>query len=244
MSALQKVLEKTDPGPEYAHVLQPPGPLRAFGKKLFEIYCHLLFTLYCPLKVTGRENLPEPPFLFCSNHNSHMDTGVLMIASGLSFRKFGMMAASDYFFDNSIRRFFMCMMMDLLPIERKANRRSILKMLAACRDYTNSGRNLILYPEGTRSTDGSMQEFKRGAAMIADELELPIVPAYIHGTYSAMPKGSNLMRPARLHVVIGKPVYPKEHRNGNGISKSVLHHSLTEELKNRIEHLMEHNGKL
>jgi len=60
------------------------------------------------------------------------------------------------------------------------------------RDFSQKEQGgLILYPEGTRSPDGKLQRFRKGASMLAMHLGLPIIPAYINGTYAAMPKGRN-----------------------------------------------------
>jgi len=242
MQLSKAAIAEVNPGPEYDHILKP-SPVRRFTKKLFQIYCKLLFTFYCPVKVTGRENLPDASFILCSNHNSHMDTGALMLASGLSFNRFGMMAASDYFFNNHLRRIFLGLLMDLVPVNRKPSRHEVLKMLAACRQFTQNGqRSLILYPEGTRSKTGEMQRFKRGAAMIAVELGLPLVPAYVEGTFRAMPKGRSLMKPSRIKVRIGEPIYPDAVGANNGHPKSTVYRQLTSELKNRICQLSQENG--
>ena len=61
--------------------------------RIFEIYCKTVFKVYCPLKIVGQERLPKSRYLLCSNHQSHMDSGVLMAATGKPFSKCGMVAA-------------------------------------------------------------------------------------------------------------------------------------------------------
>jgi long-chain acyl-CoA synthetase len=70
------------------------------------------------------------------------------------------------------------------------------------------GRILCVFPEGGRSRDGSIKEFKKGVGIIAGELNMPLVPVAIRGTYEMMPAGRRFPRPAKLDVFIGKPVYP------------------------------------
>ena len=244
MKSLQDALAKTSLGPEYAYLSQPLTFFQKAGKKTFELYCKTLFTLYCPLQVQGRENIPEPPFIFCSNHNSHMDTGVLMRCSGLPVKNFGMMAASDYFFENKSRKFFLGSLMNLIPVNRKSTYKNIVEAMAACREFTKDrNRNIIIYPEGTRSLTGQIQSFKHGAALISAELKLPIVPVYIKGTYDSMPKGKSFMKPRRLHAVIGLPIFPEQfiHENKNGKPMSG-YRLLTTELEKSILSLKEDNG--
>jgi len=130
VKSLKDALAKTKLGPEYAYLSQPLTFFERAAKKVFEWYCKALFTLYCPLQVQGRENIPQSPFIFCSNHNSHMDTGVLMRCSGLPVKNFGMMAASDYFFENKNRRLFLGSLMNLIPVNRKSTYKSMVEALS------------------------------------------------------------------------------------------------------------------
>ena len=85
--------------------------------KSFETFSRFILKFYAPLTVSGRENLPEGPFILISNHHSHIDTTVLLVGSGKSFSEFGIMAAHDYFFEKkNIARY----MLNLLPIERNS----------------------------------------------------------------------------------------------------------------------------
>lgn len=170
----------------------------------FETFCKTIFRLYCPLSVTGQENLPEPPFLICSNHASHIDSTMLMAASGLSFRKVGLIAAKDYFFDQS-HRFYLHYMMNLVPIARGTGSRAIKDTIVACRSFIdNGGLALIIYPEGTRSMDGKIAKFKEGAAMLAHDLDIPIVPACVVGSAECLGKGSYFIKPTKLSVHFGR----------------------------------------
>ena len=120
-----------------------------------------------------------------------------------------MTAAKDYFFNNASRRFFLNLFMNLIPIERKFSHESFVEYLAATRAFLDvGGRNLIIYPEGTRSLDGKMGRFKRGPAVVAVELGIPIVPACIEGSHRCWPKGKGFIRPGGVKVTIGEPVYP------------------------------------
>ena len=178
-------------------------------KSAFELYCRLFFRVYCPLKIEGRDRLPASPYILCSNHNSHMDSALLMLAAGTGFHGFAMTAAKDYFFNNASRRFFLNLFMNLIPIERKFSHESFVEYLAATRAFLDvGGRNLIIYPEGTRSLDGKMGRFKRGPAVVAVELGIPIVPACIEGSHRSWPKGKGFIRPGGVKVTIGEPVYP------------------------------------
>jgi 1-acyl-sn-glycerol-3-phosphate acyltransferase len=187
-------------------------PFYRLTRPLFEAFARLVFRFYCPLTVEGREHLPPMPFLLCSNHSSHMDSIVLMTASRERFSHFGLLAADDYFFRNSaVYRGYSCLV-HLIPISRKPTPALLNGTLEECRRFLNGGqRGLIVFPEGTRSKNGQMGTFKRGAGMLAVKLALPLVPAYIEGTGKAMPKGRFFPAPRPVRIRIGTPVLPEDH---------------------------------
>jgi 1-acyl-sn-glycerol-3-phosphate acyltransferase len=177
----------------------------AAGSALFQGFCQAFFRWYCPLTVEGLKHLPEGPFLLCSNHTSHADSAVLMTASGRSFRSFALIGASDYFFHSRRVRWSVSPLMNVIPIDRQPGAKSLGTCLATCRRFLEeTGGSLILYPEGTRSPDGELQPFKAGAGLFAMELGVPVVPAYIAGTHSILPKGRSLPRPAQVTVRFGE----------------------------------------
>jgi len=201
--------------------------MKKIAAYLYFVFCRIFFSIFCPLKVHGRENLPARCFILCSNHNSHMDTPVLMLATGIPFSQFGMIAAKDYFFDNSWRKMTAGIAMNLIPIDRKVSRQSLKKNISACKNFVENNEGyLIMFPEGTRSLTGDMQPFKRGAAMIALALAVPLIPAYIDGTYLSMRKGQIFPRFRKIHVRIGKPIFASHNRS-----------RLTELLENSIKDL-------
>jgi 1-acyl-sn-glycerol-3-phosphate acyltransferase/long-chain acyl-CoA synthetase len=172
---------------------------------LFFLFCKFFFKFYCPLSIKGRENLPDAPFIICSNHSSHMDTPVLMLATTFAFNRLGTIAAKDYFFDHKKRRHIVNLFMNILPISRQCTRASLGKDLEQCRVFIQRTNGcLIIYPEGTRSLDGNIQPFKRGIALIAGELGLPIVPVYIQGTHRALGKWTIFPRPGKINIIIGE----------------------------------------
>lgn len=209
MKSFREALDNFELGAQYDYLSRRAPLSGRIFKRVFELYCRGFFKIYCRLKVEGRDKLPESPYILCSNHNSHMDSALLMLAAGSGFNSFAMTAAKDYFFNNASRRFFLNLFMNLIPIERKFSHESFVEYLAATRSFLSKGqRNLIIYPEGTRSTSGKMASFKRGPAVVAVELGIPIIPAWIEGSHKCWPKGRALIRPGSVRVCIGDPVYP------------------------------------
>jgi len=179
----------------------------ATGSAMFQAFCRGFFFCYCPLTVEGREHLPASPFIICSNHTSHIDSAVLMTASGRPFSTFALLGASDYFFDSKRVRFVVSRFMNVIPIDRQAQAKSLQRSLAMCDDFLQRTHgNLILYPEGTRSSSGEMQAFKKGAGLFAVALGVPVVPAYIENAHKILAKGQNVPRLGAATVRFGEPV--------------------------------------
>ena len=93
--------------PRYRHIAEPKSILFQIFSFIFDLYANTVLTFYTPVKVIGRENIPkDKPFIFVSNHNSHMDIAILAYATRMGYEKFGFLAAKDYWFDNNFRRRF------------------------------------------------------------------------------------------------------------------------------------------
>lgn len=140
-----------------------------------------------------------------ANHASHADTAVLLAALSPSAQPvFG--AAADYWFDIPVRRFIATSLAGILPVRRSGDG-SYAALLAAARPALRAGRTVVLYPEGTRSTDGTVGEFRSGALRLARECGVPIVPVAILGTADVLPKDGRFT-PAPMRVCIGEPLDP------------------------------------
>lgn len=212
-----------------------------YWSKAFEVFCRTAFKHYCPLKVFGLENIPQKPFLICSNHSSHIDSALLMVAANLKFSQTGLIAAKDYFFDQTNKN-YLHHLMNLVPIERKSGSKALHESIAICKAFLgNKKRVLIIYPEGTRSSNGKISKFKEGAAIMAYELDIPMVPAYIDKAYLALPKGSYFIRPTKISVSFAKPIFVKDFLVNSDLEdrKSIFnaYKEATLELQQRVEFL-------
>jgi 1-acyl-sn-glycerol-3-phosphate acyltransferase len=160
--------------------------------------------LYYGLEVHGLDHLPPTEScLVCANHTSHVDTFALACATGRDSRRLVFLAARDYFFTHRWRSWLIRRLICLVPFERTggmAAAKHNLRMFAACRDER---RVVVLYPEGTRSRDGRISEFKPGVAMFAEKLGLRVIPCRIEGSFESLPKGRRLPRPRPLRLTFG-----------------------------------------
>jgi 1-acyl-sn-glycerol-3-phosphate acyltransferase len=156
------------------------------------------------LTVTGRWNV-EGGCVVVANHASHADTAVLVAALPSAARPvFG--AAADYWFDVPVRRFIATSLIGILPVRRSGDG-NYDALVAAAGPALRAGRTVVIYPEGTRSTDGTISEFRSGAVRLAREFGVPIVPVAIMGTADVLPKDGSFST-APMGVRLGAPVDP------------------------------------
>jgi 1-acyl-sn-glycerol-3-phosphate acyltransferase len=156
------------------------------------------------LKIEGREHLPRTgPFILVANHCSHLDTVVLGCALPWRLRPEAFpIAAGDAFFKTPAMAALSALFVNALPMWRKG---AVSHSLADLRARLNEGRCIyIIFPEGTRSRDGTMGPFKSGLGMIVAQTPVPVVPCRLWGTFQAMPPGKKLPRPGRVRLRIGK----------------------------------------
>ena len=162
-------------------------------------------------EVFGLDNLEgvRGPVMFISNHSSHLDASIILTTLPHSWReKTATAAAKDYFFDVWWRSAFTALVYAGFPVERGAGEKATAKAKELIRD----GWNIIVFPEGTRSTDGWLQRFRHGTSRLALDMKMPVVPIAIVGAYAAMPKGRSWPRKGRppIRVRYGRPIYPRE----------------------------------
>ena len=141
-----------------------------------------------------------------ANHSSHADTAVLLAALPAGAQPV-FAAAADYWFDVPVRRFVASSHIGVLPV-RRSGADTYAQLLAAARLALKAGRTVVIYPEGTRSTDGKVGEFRSGALRLARDCGVPVVPVAVLGTAEVLPKGASFISHAPMQVRIGEPVDP------------------------------------
>jgi len=148
-----------------------------------------------------------PPVIFVANHTSHLDAPLVVTSLPEAWRdRTAVGAAADYFFDVWWRAAATALVFNAFPVERAGARRST----RLARELLEQGWNLVVFPEGTRSRDGWIGEFRLGAARLAIENDVPVVPIAVRGSYQAMPRGAAWPVKGRRPVSVrfGRPVRP------------------------------------
>jgi long-chain acyl-CoA synthetase len=93
----------------------------------------------------------------------------------------------------------------VIPVDMETRLTGALQLSA---HVLRQGKILCVFPEGSRSHDGNLKEFKKGIGIIAKELNVPVIPTAIRGTFEMLPPDKTFPRPAKVSVSFGKPVYP------------------------------------
>jgi long-chain acyl-CoA synthetase len=157
------------------------------------------------LRVSGIERLPkEGPFILSSNHQSYLDPAVLAAVLPRKTLVNGFAVGTSEIFGEGIMR-KLARAVRVVVVDPDAN---LMPAMRAGAFGLRHGRNLVLYPEGERSIDGTPRTFKKGAAILAIHMQVPIVPIAIDGFHDAWPRGKRFQKFAPLKMMIGDPVYP------------------------------------
>jgi len=181
------------------------GMRKSFSKSLlqgvFSTSASVFMNTYLQIDCYGLENIPEnEPYILAANHSSHLDSIAIREVLGRRAADLHVMGAKDYFFDTRLKSWFFTTFLNALPIDRAGN---VAEGLATCKAVLENGRAILLFPEATRSISGELQSFKPGIGVLGIELNAPVYPVYLRGTYESLPKGRSLPRPTRIEVRIG-----------------------------------------
>ena len=154
------------------------------------------FCLYNRLKIKGQKNVPaKGACILAPNHQSYADAPLVL--AGLPWSELGeyyFYATEEHVKSQSRRK--MAAQSNVIVMERANLKNSILKLAKVLRE----GHRVIIFPEGARTHDGGTVPFKKTFAILAKELNVPIVPVCIRGAFEALPRGSSFMRPEHIEV--------------------------------------------
>lgn len=191
------------PGAKALRAVIAEGPMRVLAHALAspEIHGH---DRLADLAARADDDGVPPPVIFTPNHHSHLDTMLMMRAVPTVWRRhLFMAAAADYFFDKRWKAAMSALALNAIPIDRHGTGRKSADQMA---ELIGEGWSLVIYPEGGRSPDGWGQNFRGGAAYLANRTGVPVVPVYIDGTDTIFPKGASRPKPGRTRITFGEPI--------------------------------------
>jgi 1-acyl-sn-glycerol-3-phosphate acyltransferase len=161
------------------------------------------------VNIRNREGLfKSAPAIIVANHNSHLDTMVLISLFPLRLlKKIRPVAAEDYFLRNRWLAWFALNIIGIIPLKRHS-RNSKDEPLAGCNKAIEANDILLLFPEGTRGEPERLTTFKSGVAHLAHRHpEVPVIPVFMQGLGKALPRGECVLVPVVCDVVVGKPIF-------------------------------------
>ncbi|HSU41119.1 MAG TPA: lysophospholipid acyltransferase family protein, partial [Polyangiaceae bacterium] len=182
--------------------LDLPEPLREAAMYWLGRAQHGFYDRVLTTKVTGRAHIPyNRNVIVVANHASHLDMGLVKYALGSYGSELVSLAAQDYFFEGN--RFLSAYFENftrLVPMPRNGGLRQGLRKAG---ELIEAGKTLLLFPEGTRSTDGLVHEFKAIVGHLALHHRVDVLPLYLGGTHAALPKGAKVVRTREVEARIG-----------------------------------------
>ena len=192
----------------------------------------LITRIFFGLRVSGKEKLPKKgPFILSPNHQSFLDGPV--VSSQIPWRLFKNMfyvGTSEIFGHGALH--YLGRTFKLVPVDPDSN---LVNAMRAGAFGLKKGQNLVLYPEGERSVDGTPKKFKKGAAILAAHLKVPIYPVALEGFYESWPRSKRFPRLGKLRVQFGDPIFPPDTMT----NPEETYKQLTEQLRGRVMEMWE-----
>ena len=221
--------------PDVEHLLKRKTAVVLFAYVVLQIIrigAQLLFRM----EVRGREVLDrvKPPYLICPNHQSYLDP--FLVCSTYPRRvlqNIFHVGASMYF--TNVFMAWLARLINVIPIDPDVQ---LMRAMRAGAAGLRAGKILNIYPEGQRSFDGHLYEFRKGAAILAGELNLPIVPVALDGVHRIWPRKSWRFRLAKVKIRFGEPIDVQNVVSGES-NKELAYERVTATLKQRIQQMLD-----
>ena len=245
-----KIVREADENlPEIQGALEKRTFVTAFLVVVFKSFAFISKILF-GLEIKGAEKLNKMkrPFLICPNHQSFLDPFLVSSASSYELLRNTFAVGATQFFNSSFMR-FIAQILNVVPIDLDMQ---LLRSMKAGAVGLKHGKALLIFPEGERGFDGELLPFRKGAAILAAELDVPIMPVAIDGAYKVWGRKSKNISFSKIKIQFGEPFLPKEvigkksavRKQNSEISESAVsneekYEAVTEHLKAEIEKMIE-----
>jgi len=192
--------------------------------------------LFFRMEVKNIETLArlEPPYLISPNHQSYIDPFLVCSTYPRAVLKNIFHVGASMYFTNRVMA-QLARLINVVPIDPDAQ---LMRAMRAGAAGLRAGKILNIYPEGQRSFDGQLLEFKKGAAILASELNLPIVPVAIDGTYLIWPRESWRLRFAKVKLYFGEPINPQDAAVGE-TDEEIVYEKVSALIEDRIQEMLD-----
>ncbi len=233
----QILTEANDDLPEIQPVLKP-SPIFSFIAFLLLKVGYFLCKIFFRLEVTGVEELTKlkKPFIVCPNHQSFLDGFIVPATYPYSILKDIFHVGASEFFESRLMQ-YLAKLTRIVPIDPDTQ---IIKAMKAGAIGLRHGKILNIYPEGERAFDGGLHPFKKGAAILASELDYQIVPVVLDGLWKVWARGSNRIRFEKVKIQFGKPLDLEQFNSLPGEEK---YEKITQHLKDTISGMLDEMRK-
>jgi long-chain acyl-CoA synthetase len=229
------IREADDSAPEIQHVLRKRV---VFPWLVFVVFraIRLLSKIFLKLEVSGAEQLDKlrRPYLVCPNHQSFIDPIIVTSNYSAETVRHTFAVGATEFFQSSFMR-FVARMMNTVAIDQDTQ---LLKAMKASATGLKHGKVLNIFPEGERAFDGKLHEFKKGAAILATELDVPIVPVALDGLYKVWGRSSGKINFSKVKVRFGTPFYARDIVSA-GMTDEAKYKAVTDYLKQTIQKMID-----
>lgn len=237
-SPVRKVARKAQEVVSEPRALDLPDTLVGAGRRALRAGQRGLYEVLLDSRVYGRAHVPQHVnFLVAANHASHLDMGLVKHALGEQGDRLVALAARDYFFEGRWRRTYFENFTNLIPMDRTG---SLRESLALAGRSLAQGKNLLIFPEGTRAVDGSIKEFKPSIGYLALTSRVGVLPVYLEGTHEVLPKGTTIPRGREVAAHVGPLLsYEELVERTRGMSRSEQHREVARLVEDAVRALAE-----
>ncbi|MCX5678132.1 MAG: AMP-binding protein [Candidatus Omnitrophica bacterium] len=179
-----------------------PNLAAILGTLLFTGTLRLVFRTIWRLRILGTENIPiKGKCILCVNHGSYLDGFIVAASMPRGLRKDLYLVGFEAFFDHFLIRNII-KYIKVIPIDPGVH---FVEAMQASSYVLKNNKMVCIFPEGERTIDGEIKEFKKGVGILAKELNVPLVPVRINGSYESWPRTKRLPRPHPITITFGKP---------------------------------------
>ena len=196
-------------------------------RRLVLAVSHLLFAV----TIEGAERVPaEGTFVLAPVHRSNVD---FALASLVTTRRMRFMAKDSLFKVPGLGQWVSAL--GAYPVNRGTADRDALRRTEDC---LKRGEPVVMFPEGTRKSGPVIDRVFEGVAFVAARNGVPVIPVGIGGSERAMPKGARMIRPVRIHIVVGEPIWADWSVDQGRPPRRVVH-ALTERVHTELQEVFD-----